>query len=239
MSRGVTTPPRRRPTRWILVVAVGLLVAVLGGTELLLRAKPLIDTEPFIVEDLPLVALEADPALCRRGTDDETLETARMGLLEGGRITSEHVYACPEAFDGLRVTFVGEAVGELIQRRGGVWVQVNDDDYALSVGPMGAHRQHRGFNTGLAVWLPDGLHEQIDGVGRPGRRGDILLLEGVLLRADPDDGGGITLRADRLEIIAPTVAIDEPLHTPQAVVAAILAVAAGAALTWSRVASRR
>ncbi|GGI08939.1 hypothetical protein [Egicoccus halophilus] len=230
---------RRRPTRWILVAALALLVSVLAGTELLLRAKPLVDTTPFLVTDLPPVALETEPSVCRRGADQDLVDTIGATIGAGGRITSPHVYACPAAFDGRRVTYVGEPVGELIRRRSGVWVQVNDDDYALEVGPMGAHRESRGFSSGLSVWLPDGLHEQIDGVGRPGRRGDIVLLEGVLLRADPDDGGGITLRADHLEVVAPTVEVPEPFHALQAIVAGVLAALAAATLLWSRATGRR
>jgi len=232
-------PPRRRPTRWILVAAVALLVAVLGGTELLLHTKPVHETERYAVTDLPPVHLPAEPVTCRRGTETETVDAATAGMTPGGRITSGHVYACPAAFDGMRVSYVGEAVGELIRRDGGRWVHVNDDPYALEVGPMGGHREHRGFNSGLAVWLPDGLHEQVEGVGGPGRRGDVLLLQGVLLRADPDDGGGITLRADHLEVVSPSVEVREPLHVVQLVVAVVLAFAAVATLVWSRVARRR
>lgn len=232
-------PRRRRPTRWTLVAAVGLLALVLAGTELLLRVKPLTDTAAMVVQDLPPVGLEPEPTRCRRDVDAATLERLREPLTADTRITSAHVYACPIAFDGRRVTFVGEVIGDLIERRDGVWVQVNDDDYALAVGPMGGHRNHRGFNQGLAVWLPDGLHERIEAVGGPGRRGDVVLLQGVLLRNDPDDGGGITLRADHLEVIAPTVEVPEPFHPVQAVTAAVLAVLAVGTLAWSRRVQRR
>jgi hypothetical protein len=89
------------------------------------------------------------------------------------------------------------------------------------------------------VWLPDGLHERIEGVGRHERRGDVLLLEGAVFRADPDDGGGITLRADELEVLAPTVEIPEPFHLIQAIVAGLLGVLALAGLVWSRRAKQR
>lgn len=225
---------RRRPTRWTLVAGVAVLALVLTGTELLLRAKPVNETAPFIIEDLPAIGLDPEPIRCRRDIDEDALARLRGPLTPDTRITSAHVVACPVAYDGLRVTFVGEAVGDLIDRDGGVWVQVNDDDYALEVGPMGAHREHRGFNSGLAVWLPDGLHEQIEAVGGPGRRGDVVLVQGVLRRADPGDGGGITLRADHLEVVAPTVAVPEPLHGLQAAIAALLAVTAAGVLVWSR-----
>jgi hypothetical protein len=67
------------------------------------------------------------------------------------------VTSCPAAYDGHRVTYVGELVGDLLRREGGAWVLVNDDDYALRVGPLPAHPELRGTNSGLSVWLPDPL----------------------------------------------------------------------------------
>jgi hypothetical protein len=226
-------PPRRRQrTRRLLVVLVLGLTTVLVGAEALLRAKPVADVEGLQV-DVPPLAL-ADVRPCTRRPDDPTVAEIQEEYGTGGRVSSSQVYACPAAFDGLRVTFVGEVIGEVLPRRDGAWVQVNDDDYALEVGPIGAHVDQRGFNTGMSVWLPDGLHERIEGVGRHERRGDVVLLEGVLLRADPADGGGTTLRADRMEVLAPTVEVPEPLHPIQALVAAVLSVLALVGLLWAR-----
>ena len=220
---------RREPTRWLVLGGVLALVLIGVGAEALLRAAPMIERpESLRVDDVPPLAL-AGVTLCTRRQDDPTADELRAQLTPDARIGSEQVMACPSAFDQLRVTFAGEVVGELLPRRGGVWAQVNDDDYALRVGPISGNRDLRGFNTGLAVWLPDGLHEQIDGLGRPGQRGDVVLLTGRLLRADPADGGGITLRADRLELLAPAVEVPPPLHVPQAIIAGVLALAAAIA----------
>ncbi len=217
---------RREPTRWLVLGGVLALVLIGVGAELLLRAAPTVEhPEDLRVEDLPPLAI-AGATMCTRRQDDPTAAELRVQVPPDGRISSEQVFACPRAFDQLRVTYAGEVVGELLPRRGGVWAQINDDDYALRVGPISGHRELRGFNTGLAVWLPDGLHEQIDGLGRPGQRGDVVLLTGRVLRADPADGGGITLRADRLEVLAPSVEVPPPLHVPQAIVAGLLALAA-------------
>jgi hypothetical protein len=228
---------RQRTRRLLLVVALGIGL-LLAGAEALLRAKPIVDVEHLQVEGLPGFALGATRT-CTRNVDDPTADEITAEFVAGGRLTSAQIYACPSAFDGYRITFVGEAIGEILRRDGGAWVQVNDDDYALQVGPIGAHLEQRGFNTGLSVWLPDGLHERIGGVGRPEVRGDVLLLEGMLLRADPADGGGITLRADRMEVLAPSVEVPEVLHTLQAWIAGLLAVAALAAVVWARRARQR
>lgn len=232
----MTEPQRREPTRWLVLGGVLALVLIGVGAELLLRAAPSVERpEDLRVEDLPPLAL-AGVTMCTRRPDDPAAAELRAQVPPDGRISSEQVFACPRAFDQLRVTYAGEVVGELLPRRGGAWVQVNDDDYALRVGPISGHRELRGFNTGLAVWLPDGLHEQIEALGRPGRRGDVVLLTGRVLRADPADGGGITLRADRLEVLAPSVEVPAPLHVPQAIVAGGLALAATIAgvRAWAR-----
>jgi hypothetical protein len=216
----------------LLGVVMGL-AAILAGAEGLRDAKPVADVSDLQVHDLPPLAL-GEARTCTRHTDDPTAGEISDEFVQGGRVSSTQIYACPSAFDGLRVTFVGEAIGEVLRRDGGAWVQVNDDDYALQYGPMGRHLEQVGFNTGLSVWLPDGLHDRIQGVGRPEVRGDVLRLEGVILRADPSDGGGITLRADRLDVLAPTVEVPEVLHTLQAAIAAALALLALASLLWAR-----
>jgi hypothetical protein len=216
----------------------GLAVIVLGA-EALLRAAPLEDRrEELRVLDVPPLA-SVEVATCARRAGEDTAADIRDVFPAGGRVSSAQVYACPAAYDGLRVTYAGEPVGELLSRRDGAWAQVNDDDYALEVGPISGHRELRGFNSGLSVWLPDGLHEQVGDVGRPGRRGDVLLLTGVLYRADPDDGGGITLRADRLEVLAPAIEVAAPLHRTQAVVAAVLVLLAAMTALWARTARQR
>jgi hypothetical protein len=232
----MTREPRRRErTRYLLTGAVLGIALIVVGAELLLRAMPLDEdrVSAMRVADVPLLA-STDVHSCIRRAEDEISGDIRDDFPPGGRVSSAQIYACPSAYDGLRVTYVGEPVGELLPRRGGVWAQVNDDDYALEVGPISGHRELRGFNSGLSVWLPDGLHEQISEVGRYGRRGDVVLLTGALHRADPQDGGGITLRADQLEVLAPSVEVTAPLHTVQLIVAAVLAAIAVGTVVWAR-----
>jgi len=225
---------RRDRTRWLLVVSIaGLAVIVVAAVALEAVAPQRDFVDELRVDGLPPLAMAEDRP-CTRRADDTTSDDLRAEFELGGRISSTQVYLCPSAFDGLAVTYAGEVVGELQRRRGGAWAQVNDDAYALLVGPVVGHRERRGFNTGMSVWLPDGLHEHVENPGQPARRGDVVLVTGTLLRADPDDGGGTTIRAEDLQVLSPAVEVEPPLHRLQLLVAALLAMIATAALVWSR-----
>lgn len=228
----------RQRTRWIQLIVVAGLSALVTGVVVLENLAPEADPSHLAVAGVPPLALE-DERSCTRRPDDTIADELRDAFPTGGRIGSTQVHACPRAFDGLEVAYAGEVIGEVLPRRGGAWAQVNDDVYALEVGPLVGHRERAGFNTGLSVWLPDPLPEEIDGVGRPGQRGDVILVHGTLLRADPEDGGGITVRAKSVEVLDPARAVEDPLHVVQAIVAAVLALLAVTALVWSRQARRR
>ncbi|GGI08919.1 hypothetical protein [Egicoccus halophilus] len=218
----------RGPAGRLLIAPVVFLIVLVVGLQLL-------DTT---------VARTPDPALdLRAGLPAEAGEVVRCEreqldtlpaeqLAErfdpDGRVTSAMVTACPAAFDGRRVTYAGELVGDLLRRDGGAWVQVNDDDYALVTGPLGSHTERRGGNQGLAVWLPDDLPDGLV-AGRADRRGDVVLVTGVVHRQDPADGGGLSVRADRLEVLAPATDVELAVDPGQAVLAGV-AIAAAAAI---------
>lgn len=245
-------PARSRPpTRRLLLGAVTVLALLLAGVAWLESLHPQLDPSGNVVQGVPPLALDDEPT-CRRFVDEAPIDDIRQrldsqaaverieeGLPSGGRISSTQVYLCPSAYDGKQVTYVGEVVGELLPRRGGAWAQVNDDEYALVTGPVVGHRERAGFNTGLSVWLEGDLADRIEAPGRPALRGDVVLLRGTILRADPDDGGGITLRATELETLAGPLQLEPPLHTLQVVVAVVLALLAMGASLWARQVRRR
>jgi hypothetical protein len=218
--------PPRPPAARLLLVPVAVLALVLAGLAALDRAAPRIGQDPAldVLAELPPVAVPDDPGCTRGGHDRDDDVPARIAaaVQPGQRVASGTVRSCPLAFDGMQVTYAGELVGDLLRRDGGAWALVNDDAYALEVGPLTAHRAYAGTNSGLTVWLPEQLLPRVSGLGRPGHRGDVVVLEGTVVRTDPDDGGGLTLRAIDLEVVAPAVAVDEPLHVPQLVAAVVL-----------------
>lgn len=209
----------RRPAKRLLI-APGLLFAAVVATVILTASAAGSPPDVRLDASALVPPITQDATECRRDREDTPATDEPLGM-DGGRVTSGQVFACPEAFDGRRVTYAGEAVGDVLRRDGGAWVLVNDDDYALVLGPLPSHRDHRGTNSGLSVWVPDELLDRISGLGRPNQRGDVLLIDGHIVRTDTSDGGGLTLRADDLEVLRPAVALNDPLHLPQVLLAAI------------------
>lgn len=219
----------------LLSIPLAILAAVITGAFWLDRAAP--ELELDVAVDVPPPALTEVPR-CMGDNDSALATTIGNEFPNAGRVTSYQLLDCPRAFDEKTVTFTGEVVGELITRRGGVWAQVNDDPYALIYGPLVGHSAHVGFNSGVAIWFPDGTHEIIQTVGRPSARGDVVQVVGTFLRADPNDGGGLSIRADSVTVLADGFTVDEPLHTLQLIVAAMLFAGALVALGLAQVARR-
>lgn len=230
---------RRRPVsdRALAQVALALVAIafVVLGTVQLQHTSPQGSFVPLaeaLQEEPPV-----DVVTCERTLPGEDEDETVLGLV--GRITSVDAVACPRRFDGRTVTYVGEVVGDVLRRDGGAWVQVNDDAYAMEVGPLPAHREFAGGNTGLSVWLPEDFVDVVARPGRRGLRGDVILVEGLFLRADPDDGGGLTIRATNARRLASATPIDRPVHVPQAIAAGVAAlIALGTVLRERRVRTR-
>jgi hypothetical protein len=219
--------PHHAPAKRLLVFPALLVVALVVGLQ---QVHALHQRAPFPgveVDPDQLPAAIGPPVVCDR-TDPDRVARARPASGAVGRVTSEIVTACPAAYDGRRVTYVGELIGDLLRRDGGAWVLVNDDDYALQVGPLPGHPELRGTNSGLSVWLPDPLPAAVTGLGRPNVRGDVVEIVGVVHRADPADGEGLTLRADRLRVLTSAHPVAEPLDLPQLWFALGAAAVAGA-----------
>lgn len=146
----------------------------------------------------------------------------------GPMVSSDELNDCPADYDGRAVVYEGEVVGALLTRRDGAWVQLNDDVYAGDLGPLPAHRDFRGGNAGIGVFLPAGLVDMVEMVGGPAARGDVLRITGVFHRVDPASGEVAVIRANGAEVRsrgAPIV--HEPLRDRR-IVGGILALLAAA-----------
>lgn len=236
MSRGPV-----HPRAWAQLAAfLAVLVAVVSAITLVRATAPEVTLDP-IAEAAPDID---DPELvtCERTLPNapDTLESiAEVDPV--GRVTSSEVIECPNAFDRQVVTYVGEVVGDVLQRDQGAWLLVNDDAYALEVGPLQGHANYEGGNSGLSVWLPHPLPDLEP--GGPDRRGTVIVVDGVIQRTDPKDGGGLTLSAlsaQSTRVVVESEVLDRPLNRGQAVLAlAFSAIAAAVVLVERRAAARR
>jgi len=230
-------PLNARAWGQILTSLLVLLVAVVVIGQLAATAPQAQLPEDARIIELPATS-SVDIVTCERRLPEVTRVQGELAP-PVGRVTSTAVNDCPEHFDGHVVQFAGEVIGDVLRRDGGAWVLMNDDRYALETGPLPSHRDFGGSNSGLSVWLPDELVELVDAPGGPGVRGTVLAVSGVLHRVDPDDGGGLTVRAGRGTVLAEAVAVPNPVHRPQAIVAVLAALGAAAALAAERIVARR
>lgn len=233
----------RRPVHPRTVVQITVAILVVVAVAVVVRAVRLsapATTLPPVGEAAPDVDAP-ELVTCERtlpeapDSQEDAAEVDPVGL-----VSSTEVIDCPDAFDRQVVVYIGEVVGDVLRRDGGAWVLVNDDAYALEVGPLRGHDEFSGTNSGLSVWLPDPLPDIEP--GGADRRGTIVRVRGVIHRADPDDGGGLTLRAldDSTTIVAESQALDQPINRAQALVAvAFVLVAAAVYLLERRARSRR
>jgi hypothetical protein len=177
---------------------------------------------------LLLIPAEVEPALdaaLQAEADGEAPGPCAERLGGSGAVTSNDLIDCAATFDGHTVRYTGEVVGAILLRGERAWVQLNDDVYARSIGPLPSHRVAVGGNAGVAVSIPASLARQIDEVGGHNARGDLVEVTGVYRSADPADGGGPAIQASTGRIVRPGAPVRHPLSVPRAAVAVGLAVA--------------
>jgi hypothetical protein len=154
-------------------------------------------------------------------------------------VTSAELIECPTLFDGEQVRYEGEAVGEVLLRPTHGWVHVNDDLYAIQIGPLSEHRTVAGGNSGMAVSM---AREQAAAItpGSHHTAGTKVEIVGTYLRSDPRDDGAPAIRAISVDVtrearpVAPA-----QVSLRRAVVAAVLMAATVVLLIVLRVSRRR
>jgi len=105
----------------------------------------------------------------------------------------------PAAWDGKEVAFSGEAIGEAMPRRGGAWLHLNDDAYQWRNIEEG--ETLGGYNSGLAVWVPEASLQPLRFFGDYRHTGDVVLVRGTFHAACREHGGDLDIHAASLEIV--------------------------------------
>lgn len=241
MSRRPPVSPR---TIGQLVAAALVAIAAIAALGHLHATFPSRDLAPILEGVEGIRGEDVEQITCRRTLPDRPPQGEGAQPDPVGLVRSTDVVSCPSVFDpnddgGAVVRFVGEVVGDVLGRDGGAWVLMNDDGYGLETGPLPAHDRYQGVNTGLTVWLPDDVVDPPSLTpGRPDQRGDVLIVAGRIHRTDPADGGGLTLRANAAEVVAPAQGAPQPLHERQAAIAVALSLVTGAVALYARSSAR-
>jgi hypothetical protein len=222
--RGPLRPPGRALTLLgVLVVALAL-AGVVQAVNLLRHPMP---------DDLPLVPELDDPAADPR-TEVECEEPA-----VGALVTSNELFDCPAEHHGRRVRYRGEAVGAVLDRADGAWVQLNDDIYAEARGPLPAHRDYAGGNAGVGAFLPAGLAAEIGLLGGPQHRGDVLEVEGEFRRIDHERREVAVIVVSEGTVVQRGRPIADPVLPERRGIAIALALLALAVAVAERLVARR
>lgn len=135
-------------------------------------------------------------------------------------------------YDGMTVTFTGEAVGEAMVRGDHAWVHLNDDAYYEKNVEEGAPLG--GQNTGMPVWVGADLAATIRVFGDYKHEGDVVRVTGVFHDACAEHGGDTDIHAQTLVVVHPgRRVVDEPKPAKLAWAAA-LSILAGALFVAER-----
>lgn len=211
------------------LILVGALTAVVGLSEAL--RHPAADVPVDVAPDQGDVR---DDVICP-GPLAREAEQERPPA----PVTSGELYDCPASYDGQLVRYEGEVVGALMSRRNGAWTQLNDDHYAGDLGPLPTHRNYRGANSGVGVFLPPELTDQVRTVGGPNARGDVLAVVGTFHRVDPESQEVAVIRADSATVARPGEPLDHPPLHARRVIGVLLALAAAGVTAAERITAPR
>ncbi len=140
-------------------------------------------------------------------------------------ISSSELVEEAEQWDGERVVFEGEAIGDVMVRGEQAWLHVNDDAYAELPIPAGASPQ--GYNSGHAVLAPAVEAQRVTTFGSYRARGDIVRVTGIFRAADPRHGGDMLIEAERIEVLEQGFVIEHAVPRWKLALLAVFATLAG------------
>ena len=98
-------------------------------------------------------------------------------------ILSSELIENPQKYNGKEVVYEGEVIGQIMRRKLGAWVNIND-----------------GQNS-LGIWAPLDAVEGIEYQGGYGVKGDIVQVKGIFYNACSDHGGDLDIHAISLRKI--------------------------------------
>lgn len=121
---------------------------------------------------------------------------------------SDLIERIPE-YNGKTVVFRGEAIGDKMPRKGGVWVNVSD-----------------GPNSSIGVWCSPKDAQMIHTLGDYNHKGDVVEIVCVFHRACPEHVGEIDLHATTYRVVKQGSPVEHPITSSRLLLAIALALLA-------------
>jgi hypothetical protein len=100
-------------------------------------------------------------------------------------VSSSELISRAKIFDNTTITYSGEAVGDVMKRSDGAWVNVND-----------------GANA-IGVWMPADMAGRISVGGDFKHGGDMIEFTGTFHRACDQHGGDLDIHAQAMQVLRP------------------------------------
>ncbi|MGB9641819.1 MAG: DNA-binding protein [Candidatus Ratteibacteria bacterium] len=127
----------------------------------------------------------------------------------------------PDLFDGKIVSVDGELVGDIIEGKGGFWVNVLEADVAIG------------------VWCPLAARGKIKFLGRYDVEGDIVRVEGVFHKRCVEHTGDMDIHAGSIEVLKQGRIKEEEIPIEKVIFAFSLGIVSLAAIGLLHILTRR
>ncbi|MBM3248568.1 MAG: DNA-binding protein [Candidatus Omnitrophica bacterium] len=109
-------------------------------------------------------------------------------------LTSQELIERAKEYDGKTISYLGEAIGDVMYRGDFAWVNVNDGSNAIG------------------IWVKKDLAEKITLTGSYKFIGDTILVEGRFNRSCLEHGGDLDIHANSLTIIKNGSKVEEKIN---------------------------
>ncbi|MBE0447031.1 MAG: DNA-binding protein [Actinobacteria bacterium] len=119
-------------------------------------------------------------------------------------VSSTELIEDSKKYDGKRISFQGEAIGDIMERGEYGWVNVHDGGDAIG------------------VWAPVAELRKIKFAGDYNHIGDTVLVEGIFNQACSEHAGELDIHAESITVVVAGSQVEHPIDRRKAIAAAIL-----------------
>lgn len=150
---------------------------------------------------------------------------------EGIEVSSWDLIDRSADYDGKRVVYQGEIVGEVLDRGKHAWITVNDDRY--NDGHLHEFEELKGTNTGMGVYCRAEMLDGVTYLGSYRACGDTLEVVGTFHMSSPEHGGDLMIDAREIRVVRKGHPIeDHPLGYSPLIAIILMPVCLVMGLAW-------